>query len=71
MFTRKRRQPKYMLVYQCLECNQETSYTELDIPMCRFCRKTTHMNMISKQELSLKIIADRLRKSSDNNPSLR
>lgn len=65
MLTR-RRKPKYMIVYRCEECGHESGYTELDRPKCRYCKTSSPMTMISKQELSPKVIADRLRKSTDN-----
>lgn len=65
MLTR-RLKPKCMIVYRCEGCGQESGYTEQDKPKCRYCKTGSPLTMISKQELSPKVIADRLRKSTDN-----
>lgn len=54
-----------MIIYRCEDCDQESGYTELNTPKCRFCKKT-RMKLVSKQELTPEVLAARLVVTTDN-----
>lgn len=60
------RKPLYMIIYKCSACGQESGFTELDSPRCRYCDSKEHLEVISKQELTAQVIAARLKATSDN-----
>lgn len=55
-----------MVIYRCKACKLESGYTELDVPKCRYCEEETSMELISKQELTPEVMADRLKAVSDS-----
>ena len=58
--------PKFIIIYKCDVCSLESGYTEQDIPVCRYCRAQTNMVEISKQELTLEVMAARLKTVTDS-----
>lgn len=44
----------------------DSGYTELDHPTCRFCRKKTSLSVVSRKRLTKKVLADRLKVTTDN-----
>jgi len=56
----KKQSPKYLVVYQCGHCNQDSGYTENDKPVCRFCKRCDRMTMISKDRIKPKVVKARL-----------
>lgn len=44
----------------------DSGYTELDRPICRFCRKKTSLTVVSRKRLTRKVLADRLKVTTDN-----
>jgi hypothetical protein len=60
-----RKKAKYMIIYKCNDCGQDSGYTELDSPKCRFCKKTS-MIVVSKNEITPEVIAARLKTTTDN-----
>jgi ribosomal protein S14 len=62
----KRDKPKYIMVYRCEVCGLESGYTELDLPLCRYCREETTMTLVKQQDLTPEAIAERLKVSADN-----
>jgi hypothetical protein len=61
-----KQKPQYMVIYRCKACKLESGYTELDVPKCRYCEEETSMELISKQELTPEVMADRLKAVSDS-----
>jgi DNA-directed RNA polymerase subunit RPC12/RpoP len=58
--------PQYMIIYKCEACGQESGFTELDSPQCRYCKSEEHMVVVSKQELTPEVMAARLKAVTDN-----
>lgn len=58
--------PRYMVIYRCNSCNQESGFTELDEPVCRYCDANGSMGLVSKKELTAEVMAARLKEVSDN-----
>lgn len=59
--------PKYMVIYRCNACHQESGFTELDKPVCRYCDDAeSSMELVSKKELTPEVMAERLKAVSDN-----
>jgi hypothetical protein len=55
-----------MVIYRCNSCKQESGFTELDEPACRYCDGTGSMELVSKKELTAEVMAARLKEVSDN-----
>lgn len=65
--TNQKPKPKYMIIYRCNSCNQESGFTELDKPVCRYCDDIkSSMELVSKKELTPEVMAERLKAVSDN-----
>lgn len=62
----EKRKPQYMIVYKCNHCGQESGYTELDVAKCRYCEATEGLEVVSKQELTAEVMAQRLKAVTDN-----
>ncbi len=58
--------PHYMVIYRCNSCKQESGFTELDVPSCRYCDANDSMELVSKKELTAEVMAARLKEVSDN-----
>jgi hypothetical protein len=58
--------PRYMVIYRCNSCTQESGFTELDEPTCRYCDAEGPMELVSKKELTPEVMAARLKEVSDN-----
>jgi hypothetical protein len=55
-----------MIIYKCTNCNQESGFTELDAPACRYCESKDSLEMISKKELTPEVMAERLKAVTDS-----
>lgn len=62
----KKPKPRYMVIYRCNSCKQESGFTELDEPACRYCDAKGSMELVSKKELTPEVMAARLKEVSDN-----
>lgn len=62
----EKQKPQFMIVYKCSTCGQESGYTELDVPSCRYCKIEDSLEMISKKELTPEVMAERLKAVTDN-----
>jgi len=61
-----KKKPKYLLVYRCQTCSQESGYSELYKPLCRYCDKETPLTLVSKEKLTIESLAKRLSVVADN-----
>jgi hypothetical protein len=62
----EKQKPQFMIVYKCSACGQESGYTELDKPSCRFCEAEDSLEIVSKKELTPEVMAERLKAVTDN-----
>jgi DNA-directed RNA polymerase subunit RPC12/RpoP len=61
-----KQKPHYLILYKCNACGQESGFTELDVPQCRYCKSNAQMQEISKQELTPEVMAARLKAVTNN-----
>ncbi len=57
---------KYMVIYSCTACGQESGMTEQDAPHCYTCEATESLVELSRREITPEVIEERLRKASDS-----
>ncbi|MEW6468404.1 MAG: hypothetical protein AB1458_05735 [Bacteroidota bacterium] len=57
--------PRYLLLYRCSACGQESGYTERDTPVCRYCDEKAEMSLLSKKEITPELMAEYLKALSD------
>lgn len=55
-----KQKPKYMISYLCHKCGFDFAVTELDKSKCFYCENEKDWEIIKKQKLSIKVIADRM-----------
>src|SRR5438309_5212923 len=60
-----KKKPKYMMVYRCLNCGLDSGYTENEKPVCRHCEDRQEMKLISRKEITAKVMSDRLNELSE------
>jgi hypothetical protein len=63
--TRDKKRPLFMRIYKCNSCSQESGFTELDEPICRYCDAKDSLVLISEQELTAEVMAIRLKEVAD------
>jgi hypothetical protein len=63
--SKKKSQPKYLIIYRCNACGQDSAFTEREDPYCRFCNSTKDLAMISKQVITREVMMARLKVVSD------
>lgn len=63
--SKKKSQPRYLIIYVCQSCGQDCGYTEREKPKCRFCGKTTGLSVVSKQRITRKVMMARLKEVTD------
>ena len=61
----KRPKPEFMIIYMCAECHQDSGFTELDRPICRYCDTKTEMTLVSKVKITPEVMAARLKTVTD------
>ena len=59
-----KKSPLYMIIYECPECALKSGYTELDIPVCRYCKNEKGMLEVSKTKISAEVMSNRLKELS-------
>ncbi|MEP7265646.1 MAG: hypothetical protein ABI772_14165 [Bacteroidota bacterium] len=52
---------KYLVIYKCAECGEESSFTDIDEPTCKYCDHATTMTLISKQEITPELMEERIK----------
>jgi hypothetical protein len=57
--------PKYLIIYKCEACDQESGFTDLYDPYCRFCGKADQLVMVSKTNYNSRAVNDRLKTVAD------
>ena len=68
MSENKKEIPKFMMVYRCNKCGQESGMTELKEPMCFYCEEATpeDLVLVSQKPLTPEVMAERLKTVTDN-----
>lgn len=62
----KKKNPQFILIYQCQSCNLDSGFTELDRQVhCYYCGRNSEMKLISKQVLTEEAVANRLKIITD------
>ncbi|HUR29987.1 MAG TPA: hypothetical protein VMZ69_01075 [Saprospiraceae bacterium] len=61
--------PKFMMVYRCQKCGQESGMTELKEPVCFYCEEAKDPSdfvLVSQKPLTPEVMAERLKTVTDN-----
>ena len=58
--------PKYMMLYVCRSCGQESGFSEQDTPHCRYCEEGGELVLVEKKEITGEVIAERLKSLTNN-----
>lgn len=62
----KNHEPKYLVIYRCGYCNQDSGYTDNDKPACRFCERIDRLTIVSKKRITAEVVQERLKVIVDN-----
>lgn len=57
---------KFLVIYSCAACGQESGLTENETPKCFTCEATEGLTEISRQELTPEVLEARLKKTTEN-----
>lgn len=57
--------PKYLIIYRCEVCDQESGFTDLYDPYCRFCKRADSLVLVSKTDYTSRAVNDRLKIVAD------
>lgn len=63
--TKGTEKPKFIVTYLCNKCGFDFAITEKDKPKCFYCDSTSKHTEISRRELSLESIVERLKLVND------
>jgi DNA-directed RNA polymerase subunit RPC12/RpoP len=61
----KRKLPKYLLTYLCKKCGMDFALSELHKPACFYCGSKQGHELVKKQKLTPKVLADRMKRVAD------
>jgi hypothetical protein len=57
---------KYLVIYRCSNCGEESSFTDIDQPSCKYCEKETTMELVSQQEITPQLMEERIKALSES-----
>lgn len=56
-----KKNPQYMVIYECAECKRDSGFTEDEKPLCRYCHHETKMREVSKEKITPELMTQRLK----------
>jgi hypothetical protein len=56
---------KYLMIYRCSNCGEESSFTDIDQPSCQYCNHATTMEIVSQQEITPQLMEEKIKALSE------